>query len=285
LKEKHPRPLYTEIDDNVFAVDSSNPGFHHVNPGSVAESMFLHQLQTSDGIITSTDELAKAYKKINKNIYIYKNSIDFDIWDKCNSINRDGSRINIVWQGAAHHFDDLKILSDVIPKILKKHGNVHFYFAGMLPDFLRQERTHYFDPVQIIKYPKFISSLKPDIMLAPLFDTEFNRGKSNLRVLEAGAMKKAVVASGNKNLPYAKTIVDGESGLLANTTEEWVEKIDRLILDKNLRVELGNNLYRHIKENYNIKNTAREYEQFLLTRGKKNGKLQGNVPEGAKVHK
>jgi glycosyltransferase involved in cell wall biosynthesis len=72
---------------------------------------------------------------------------------------------------------------------------------------------------------------------------------------------------------------------LANTTEEWVEKIDRLILDKNLRVELGNNLYRHIKENYNIKNTAREYEQFLLTRGKKNGKLQGNVPEGAKVHK
>lgn len=267
MKSKHPRPVFCEIDDDVFAVESCSPGFGSVHPGSEAETMFKEQLEWSDGVIVSTEELKRIYSKYNKNIIVIPNGIDFKVWGIANKKKvKKNKKIKIVWQGSMNHFDDLKILSQVVPKILKEFKNVEFHFVGLLPDFIKQKGTFYHEPVITDKYPKYMVDINPDIILAPLKDHRFNRSKSNLRVLEAGAMKKAIVASSNPKLAYGQTIEHGHDGLLAKNTEDWIEYITYLIRCPEEREILGENLYEKVKEKYNVRKIAKEYEEILRRR-------------------
>jgi len=261
LKAKHGKKVLVEIDDDAFNVDSSNPAYSMVNPNSDAEKSFRIQLKAADAVIVSTENLKKIYKPENKKIYVVKNGVDFGIWDRLKKPKKRNKKIRIAWQGGWHHFEDLNILSGVIPKIAKKY-DVEFHFFGFMPDYLKACGIFH-EMVAVNKYPRMMTDLNPDIILAPLHDNLFNRSKSNLRVLEAGAMKKAIIASSNKNLPYAQTLTDGKDGLLVNSTEEWVSAIGLLIEYPNLREELGNNLYRKVKTDYNIKDIAKEYQGIL----------------------
>ena len=263
IRDRYPqKKIFCEIDDNAFDIDASNPAVKTVRPDSDPEYWFKKQLGIVDGVITSTEALKKLYKPFNKKIHIIKNSIDFKYWDQFKKKKTPNKKIQIAWQGAWHHEDDLSILAGVIPKVLKKHKNVEFHLFGHQPDYLK-DITTYHPMVPITKYAKMMVKANPDIILAPLVDTKFNRCKSNLRVLEAGAMRTAVIASGNKHLPYYNTIQDLDTGLLVNKTDEWVDAIGKLIENKELREKLGDNLYKMVKKNYNIKDTAKKYKEIL----------------------
>lgn len=271
LAKEYRRKLYVEIDDYAFNIDSCNPGFLGLRSGEEGFDAFKAQLRECDGIIVSTDNLRVKYQQFcmnefgsTKDIRVVKNSIDFGVWDKLSKPKKNVKKVKIGWQGSHHHFDDLKLLMDIVPKILRKHKNVEFHFLGLLPEFLKQDRVFFHQAVSIKDYPKKMIGLNLDIILAPLFDTEFNRGKSNLRILEAGAMRKAVIASGNKNLPYASTIQDGRNGYLVNSSNEWIKAIESLIGDKKKRNMFGDNLYKKVKKEYNVKDTAQYYESLLL---------------------
>lgn len=265
FKSKHQKKTLIEIDDDVFGVDSSNPGFATVAPGKPAYEWFKHQLEFSDGAIVSTETLFDKYSKYNKNVFLVKNSIDFKMWDKLKPAPQN-KKIRIGWQGSAHHYEDLDILKDFLPKIFEKYKKkIEVHIFGDVPDYLANLDIIKHDVVPINMYPQTLKNLNFDIALAPLHDSEFNRAKSNLRVIEYGALKKAVVASGNKNLPYASVIKHGENGFLAETKEEWVECVSKLIESKELREEFGSNLYKDVKKNYNLKDWAETYENILLS--------------------
>lgn len=259
IREKYSKPVYTEIDDNVKAVDSTNPGYVALAPGSGGVYWFEKQMEKCDGIIVSTEELKKVYKPYNK-VEVIPNAIDFDIWDNLKKPKKN-KKLRIGWEGGPMHTENLSLLKEIVPTILAKH-DVEFHFFGLCPDFLRGDGVIFHPPVHFKKYIETINSLNFDIVLAPMVDSEFNRCKSNIRVLEAGALKRAVIASANKYLPYARTIDDGDDGLLAKNNE-WAYCIERLILDHDLREGLGSELYKKVKKEYNIKDSVKKYNEFL----------------------
>ena len=262
LKKELHKKVLVEIDDNISLVDSSNPAYGNIKPGSDQQKRFFEQLKEADGIITSTDYLKDEYKEYNKKTFVVRNAIDFGIWDRLKA-PRGHSKVKIGWEGAHHHYEDLEIIMPVISKIQKKYGDkVEFHFFGFIPDYFKN-CAKLTDMVPIDKYPGVYKNLDLDIILAPLRDTSFNRGKSNIRVLEAGALKKVVVASANKNLPYAQIISSGYNGMLSNSTEEWIKAISLLIEHPNLRKELGNNLYHKVKKDFDVRDVAKEYEKLL----------------------
>lgn len=263
IRDKWKKKLYLEIDDNALGVDSSNPGFHSVHPGSTAEKVFLTQLKESDGVITTTEYLRKLYGQYNHKVKIVPNGIDFALWDKLKR-NKKTSKVRIGWEGALHHIQDLTILMEVMPKILNKYKNTEFHFFGFRPDFLTADRTFAHDVVDIDKYPQRLVKLNFDISLAPLLDSEFNRGKSNIRVLESGAMATPVVASFGKSLPYDRVVSQSMGGYLADSPCEWTEKIAELVENKALRAQMGGSLYDYVRKNYNTKYIARDFENILL---------------------
>ena len=75
-----------------------------------------------------------------------------------------------------------------------------------------------------------------EISLMPLSDTPFNRAKSDLKFIEAGACRVASLAS---NIVYADSIEDGRTGLLFRDAEELRDRLLRLVVMPDLARDLG----------------------------------------------
>lgn len=102
-----------------------------------------------------------------------------------------------------------------------------------------------------------------DVSLAPLSEHIFNKVKSQLKVIEAGFHKKAIVAQDYG--PYqidlkdaferGGTINEKGNSLLVQTDKnhkQWYQHIKRLINEPELVKQLSNNLFDTVKDTYSI---------------------------------
>jgi glycosyltransferase involved in cell wall biosynthesis len=116
-----------------------------------------------------------------------------------------------------------------------------------------------------MNYSKF------DISLAPIKNHIFNRVKSQLKVIEAGFYKKALIAS---NIgPYTIDLkhslnngnfVDGNALLVdeARNHSDWAKFIKKLVENPNMRIDMGERLYETVKDKYDLRNVTKLRAEF-----------------------
>jgi glycosyltransferase involved in cell wall biosynthesis len=75
-----------------------------------------------------------------------------------------------------------------------------------------------------------------EISFMPLGNTAFNRAKSDLKFIEAGACRVASLAS---NVVYSESIEDGRTGVLFHTPDELRDRLLRLVAMPQLARDLG----------------------------------------------
>jgi glycosyltransferase involved in cell wall biosynthesis len=108
---------------------------------------------------------------------------------------------------------------------------------------------------------------KLDISLAPIKNHIFNRMKSQLKVIEAGFYKKALIAS--EVGPYTIDLkhclnhgqfVDGNAILVDENRNhsDWNKAIKKLIQNPNMIKDMGERLYETVKDTYNLENVTKE---------------------------
>ena len=114
---------------------------------------------------------------------------------------------------------------------------------------------------------------KFDISLSPIKNTMFNRMKSQLKVIEAGFYKKAIIAS---NIgPYTIDLkhcldngnfVDGNAILVneARNHADWSKFIEKLVKNPNLIKDMGERLYETVKDKYDLNNVTNDRKQFYI---------------------
>jgi glycosyltransferase involved in cell wall biosynthesis len=112
-----------------------------------------------------------------------------------------------------------------------------------------------------------------DVSLAPLVDSFFNNCKSQLKVIEAGFHKKAIIAS--ETMPYTLDLVsavdqgkfmDKGNAMLVperKNHKDWAKHMKRLIDNPNLVEDMGNRLYETVKDTYSLKNVCKDRVDFL----------------------
>lgn len=106
-----------------------------------------------------------------------------------------------------------------------------------------------------------------DVSLIPLCDNTFNACKSNLKMLEAGFKKKAVIVSNVH--PYTSLINHEVNCLKVNATDNgngWYKSIKRLINNKELITKLAEQLYQDVQPyelNNLIHNRYKFYQSIL----------------------
>tara|TARA_R100000900_G_scaffold69051_1_gene54933 strand:- start:2288 stop:3484 length:1197 start_codon:yes stop_codon:yes gene_type:complete len=101
-----------------------------------------------------------------------------------------------------------------------------------------------------------------DVSLAPLKETTFNKVKSQLKVVEAGFHKKALIAQDFG--PYTIDLVHGKNSLLVPTTKNhkwWYKHIKTLINNPNMIKELGEQLYEDVQK-YHIKEVTKNRAEW-----------------------
>lgn len=116
-----------------------------------------------------------------------------------------------------------------------------------------------------------------DVSLAPLVDTEFNNNKSQLKIIEAGFHKKALISSDIK--PYTLDLISaidrGSSefnnkgnALLVPPSKNhklWSKYMKKLIENPNMIEDMGNRLYETVKDKYSLKNVSKNRVEFFKT--------------------
>ena len=76
-------------------------------------------------------------------------------------------------------------------------------FGHRAPDFLEGVDVALHPFVPVLAFPQALAAISPDIYLAPLQENDFNRCKSDLKLLEAAAIGAALLGSNFKDSPYS----------------------------------------------------------------------------------
>jgi glycosyltransferase involved in cell wall biosynthesis len=106
-----------------------------------------------------------------------------------------------------------------------------------------------------------------DVSLAPIKNHIFNRVKSQLKVIEAGFYKKALIASnvGPYTIDLKHTLKNGEFGdgnaLLVDehrNHSDWAKYMKKLIENPNYAYDLGQRLYETVKDTYDLNKVTKD---------------------------
>ena len=259
-------PILTEIDDNLLSVPRYNEANMTYDPRSEVRRRALDQIKASDGVIVSTPGLKTVYSEFNDNIHVIPNCIDFGLWNRAKRKSRPGLRIG--WAGGGNHEGDVAAIQNAIKNTLKNHPSVKFVFVNGpgfhgLPDFLRNVPgvEHHAIWAPILKYPQMLASMDFDIIISPLVDSAFNRGKSNLKWLEAAALGIPCIASNVGH--YAETLRTGDDCVLADDEKEFELALDVLIRDRKRRKDIGKAAHARAMRDFNVDTVVRKYVDCL----------------------
>ena len=112
---------------------------------------------------------------------------------------------------------------------------------------------------------------KFDVSLATIKNHMFNRMKSQLKVIEAGFYKKAIIASNVG--PYTLDLkhcldhgnfVDGNALLVDENRNhsDWAKFIDKLVKNPNMVKDMGERLYETVKDTYDLNVVTKARAEF-----------------------
>ena len=253
--------LLYEVDDFLHGVHPFSPAYQTFRPGNENLQVMDDYLQTSDGLLVTTPELASCYNRA-KRTWVIPNSLDFGIRDWENKEARNtqlAGRTVIGWAGSSFHPDDMLPLQSSLKAVLKNHPEAVFAIASgpaqvrqfLQPLDLPQDQVVILSPVPFQDYPQLLSQF--DIGIAPLSNNLFNRCKSELKLLEYGAWGIPYVAA--KVAPYQRfhQSSGGKGGLLAVNSNDWEAGLSRMLDDIDFRLDASDFMREHVREHYDLK--------------------------------
>lgn len=241
-------------------------------------------------ITTTTQYLKELYQKINPNVYILPNCIDFEIWDKLPPVTKK-DKIRIGWAGGWQHIKDMSVIIEPMKTILRRFPEVEFHYVRCRTNEMKRLETLFPNQVKFLgegckiqEWPQTYAGWDFDIGLAPLWISNFNKGKSNLKWLENSARKIPTVAT---DICTYGDIKNGETGYLCKDTKDWINALSDLIENPELREKIGRNAYEEVKSNFNAEDNAYLYKAVyteIINKHKK-GVNYGSNDESAGVKK
>ena len=259
--EKYGIKLVYETDDDLLGVEKNSPSYEYVNRVS---NSIIDLIDASDVITVTTPALASKFDE-NKTVIIpnyYVNSV-FDIKD---DIKTNG-KLKLGFYGTLTHSKDLFLIKNVILRLKEKYD---FDFE-VIGGFNAEDNVNedWFESIELppnnMDFEKFMPWLSKrvnwDIALVPLEDSSFNQCKSELKFIELAVLGLPGVYS--DMCVYNSVVDDGVNGFLASNEDEWVQKIEKLILDESLRIKFRKNALNVVLSQYKIEDRVNQWDDIF----------------------
>ena len=237
IQRFNPRIVF-DLDDAIYLQDQ------------VRENLIM-MLKSASIVVAGNNYLATYARKYNQNVVVIPTVVDTNYYYPSNTNrHRYKSRIVIGWIGSNPNRGDLEQVKSVIDQLGQKfNGKVVFQIISNCPlDFDSELRVEFIPwTIESARY----ALQRFDIGLMPLDDTPWNRGKCGLKLIQYMAVGAATVASpvGVNN----EIMLDGRSGYFATTTQDWKEKLTRLIEDIDLRIQMGQQGRKRVEQLFSVK--------------------------------
>ncbi len=213
-------------------------------------------LRLCDALVVSTEPLEQFARDMIGQRIVIPNRLRKSIWGDLRAQRRVGRKPRVGWVGASQHRGDLELLLEVIKQTA---GEVDWVFMGMcLPQF-RPYVAEVHHSVPFAEYPGVVAKLNLDLAVAPLEVNAFNEAKSNLRLLEYGAMAWPVVCT--DIFPYQTN--DAPVCRVPNEVDVWVEAIRSRIYDLDAAEREGDQLRAWVERHYWLEDHNDDWFQVL----------------------
>lgn len=217
-------------------------------------------MRVCDGIVCSTDYLARRYRAFGERTWACYNGIDLPRYAHPRPW-REG--VTIGWAGGVGHKASLARWEPALRAVLRARPQTRFMSAGhpAAAAFVEEfgpERAIAVPPATIEVYPATLSLF--DVAIAPSAENNVFRGKSDLRWLEASAARVPLVAH-----PDVYTeITDGVTGVHARTLAEVEAALLALVDDRARRERIGAQAHAHVAAHRSATVTAERWRDVLL---------------------
>lgn len=187
---------------------------------------------------------------------ILNNAVDIKEYDRYkNGLQVNKETIEILYAGRLIKDKGVLLLQQVNKVLQTKYKNISILIAGQGPLYSELKKDTSLKVLGKLGYEEIMKYYaRVDIFINP----SYSEGLPTT-VLEAGLMKCAVVATDVGGT--AEVIENNKTGLLCKPElNSIVEKLEMLILDKSLRINLAENLHKKVCEQFSWEKTS---EQIL----------------------
>ena len=218
-----------------------------------------------DAVTVSTFPLVAEVERLGLAAYVVPNCIGRSqkaLSKKLESAPRTASGGNVTiayMSGTKTHEADFRVCADALNSLMEQRGNVELVLVGHVdvPACLTAHSAR-IRAVPLLPHDEMLKVLAGvDINLAPLEpDNDFTQCKSELKVFEAAMFGVPTIASPTH--PYRTAIVNGKTGVLASSTEEWLQSLLDLVDHPERRREIGEHAKEHIVARFDIDSTVAE---------------------------
>jgi processive 1,2-diacylglycerol beta-glucosyltransferase len=268
-------PYVLDLDD-----DFRIPEWHVLHAASKMQGHAAKIIESINGAacVTVTHELLQRTilnETRQKKVYIVPNGIEpegqFDV-KKCHFTDK----VNFGWSGSITHFDDVLELYEALYSLYSDDSYEHKFrmvyggyentdntskaIAGVLSCKGKAKDFQFttFPATNPFSYANFYDYI--NVALIPLRNNRFNNMKSNLKLLEAGFKKKAVIVS--DVYPYSPDIMYGWNCLTVKHKNDWYKQMVKLIKDPARIDELSLRLYEYVQDYHMDKVAQTRYEIY-----------------------
>ena len=242
----HGKKLVLEQDDRIV-VEDDNP---HKKQNDITGASRIIEITAglADMITCTTPYLANNLSQYNKNVVVLPNYMDMKRWDlpkKHPNTNKD--QIRIGWGGSITHLEDIKMILPALHRLYKEFPKLMLVFVGdpRISDMMEGLPNEVMMGVPFDGWPTKLHSLRLDVSIAPLRDSEFNRNKSAIKFYEMSIAKYPFVGSPTI---YGEEVKSGEVGFIANTLDDWYTSIKFLIENREIAEKMTDAAYRYVKQ-------------------------------------
>lgn len=245
------RRLVYDIDDLVF--------LGHSSPANRAASVLRGRgkyhflMAAADHVITCTPYLDAYVRRFNTETTDISSTIRTDDYVPSNAYS-NGSTPVLGWSGSHTTASYLRLITGALRR-LRARRKFHLLAIGVPRDFtlegLAVEALPWNMPTEVRDLQRI------DIGLYPLPDEEWVLGKSGLKALQYMALGIPTVATDIGTNP--RVIEDGRSGFLVRSEDEWVDVLERLIADPELRRRTGAEARRRVERLFSVEANKDRY--------------------------
>lgn len=240
-------------------------------------------LRNVDYVTTTTEIFADKIKEFNENVIVFPNSID-PFEKQFERIDYVSERMRFGWIGGIFHVPDIRLMYEGFKELFKIDNNKFQLCLGGFGDnsqyrFIEQLYTDNYRNIKDSAYLKYLKHYRKeyneqaesqpykrlwgtdvfnyaklyneiDVALVPLVSNSFNKYKSQIKIIEAGYFKKAVIVS--NVAPYTIDCNKQNSILISPSKDNsgWGVAMRSLALNPNKADDLKNNLHELVMDKY-----------------------------------
>lgn len=249
-------PIIYQLDDPLFVpYTSPNNGYLSYLKffGKISEICRLAKV-----VIVNSSQIREFAAQHNKNIWQVPCLVDTRQYEyRPELLGGDSTVPCIGWSGSPTTVGNIKIVAGALRKISGRVKHCVHLIGGTEFDLPGVEYT----AQKWVAATEIEDLRKMQIGMVPLPVNEWNKRKFYMKTAQYMALGIPTVATPLGSNP--EVIQHGVTGFLADSEDEWVEYLSRLIEDHDLRLRLSHEAARVAREKYSLEsNTSKIIEAF-----------------------